>query len=261
VVLGLWLTFLLIFVGLTVLFWWGTLFLQNYLYNEPVSEMFWRAPVAALVLTLFLGFWVRLDYRSPGHYNALFEFSTPLEEERFKQFWSVKNGKEILFKQAKNRQGRIVYRDAAQKEWSRSDTEGIVKAIIVEENGEKVRFEAQLTPDGKFKPGPVQYVEGGGRSRVMSEDDIGHLSRPRRGLLFLNLLLNGLHLGVWFLCLWLLLRFQWSHALGLAFVFWLALTFFLPTLFNKAEDTARQRAAPTIAVSQVEARMCMMSPS
>jgi hypothetical protein len=52
-----------------------------------------------------------------------------------------------------------------------------------------------------------------------------------------------LHLIVWFLCLWLLLRFQWGHALGLACVAWLVLTFFLPPLFKKTEDLAKQRAA------------------
>jgi hypothetical protein len=265
-VLGLFLIFVIVFIGFTVLFVGGTLFVQRYLYNEPVTELYWRAPLAALVLTLFLAFWVRLDYRAPGNYNALFDFAPPEEGERFKQFWSVKNNKETLFKAERNRQGGVVYRDPANREWRRSDTEGIMKAIIVEENGEKIRFEAPTTPDGKFKLGPdqtVRYVEQGGRGRIMGEDSVGYLARPRRGLAFLNLFLNGFHLAVWFLCLWLLLRFQWGHALGLAFVFWLALTFFLPALFNKAEETARRRRAATLAVAagHVEARICMMSPS
>jgi hypothetical protein len=87
----------------------------------------------------------------------------------------------------------------------------------------------------------------GGRGRIMSEDSIGYLPRPRRGLRFFNLFLNGLHLAVWFLCLWLVLRFQWAHALGLAFVSWLALTFLLPALFSKAEETARQRSSAAVA--------------
>ena len=50
-----------------------------------------------------------------------------------------------------------------------------------------------------------------------------------------GVLLNVLHLGVWFVCLWLLLRFQWSHALGLAAAVWLVLTLtFLPPLLQLA---------------------------
>ena len=56
----------------------------------------------------------------------------------------------------------------------------------------------------------------------MTDDTIGEISTTRYGILFCNLLLNFAHLLVWFLCLWLLLQFQWPHALGLALAFWLA---------------------------------------
>ena len=42
------------------------------------------------------------------------------------------------------------------------------------------------------------------------------MTRTRSSLLWGNLLLNLAHLLVWFLAFWLLLEFQWSHALGLA---------------------------------------------
>ncbi len=61
----------------------------------------------------------------------------------------------------------------------------------------------------------------------------------------MNLLLNGLHLVVWFACLWLLLRFQWPHALGMALVCWLVVTVIvIPPLLNKAEVVAYQRHPP-----------------
>ena len=57
--------------------------------------------------------------------------------------------------------------------------------------------------------------------------------------ILMTFLLNFLHLGVWFVCLWLLLRFQWSHALGLAIVFCLAMTLVvLPMLFTRTERAA-----------------------
>ncbi|HMC63794.1 MAG TPA: hypothetical protein VKI65_02535, partial [Gemmataceae bacterium] len=46
--------------------------------------------------------------------------------------------------------------------------------------------------------------------------------------------------------LWLLLRFQWSHALGLAVVFWLVMTLLiLPMLRTQMIKLAQQRATPT----------------
>src|SRR5207253_1619500 len=118
----------------------------------------------------------------------------------------------------------------------------------------------------KFKTGPgepVRYVEEGGRHRVMTEDYLGTLSSKRWGRLLGNLLLNAVHFAVWFFCLWLLVRFQWTHALGLAFVLWLALTIvIMPMLFRSAEDAARKKAmGQTAEKAYVLAKMCMMSPS
>ena len=107
--------------------------------------------------------------------------------------------------------------------------------------------------DGNFKVNDqdvVRYVEADGKHRVMTDNYIGQLSEARSGIVAANLFLNVLHLIAWFLCLWLLLRFQWGHALGLAFVAWLVLTFFLPPLFKKTEDLAKQRA--TQATSSIQ---------
>ena len=57
-----------------------------------------------------------------------------------------------------------------------------------------------------------------------------------------NLLLNALLLAVCFVALWLLLTFQWPHALGQAVVLWLMLLFALAPLLTKVEGVARQRA-------------------
>jgi len=236
------LLFLIVAVGV----WAATLFLQGYTYSEPVEQLYWRAPACGLAITLLVAFWCSLDYRNPGRYGALFDFSAR-DTEKFDKFWSVKNGKEILFSKRPDARGRIDYFDSNGKRWSRSDTDGIMEAIIVEDkDGQKIRFNAELTPDGKFKTDkgqPVRYLETGGKHRVMTDDYIGQLSEWRVGFMVANLVLNFFHLVLWFLCLWLLLRFQWAHALGLALVFWVVLTFFLPTLFKKTEDLARQKAS------------------
>jgi hypothetical protein len=55
----------------------------------------------------------------------------------------------------------------------------------------------------------------------------------------LNLFFNFGHLIVWFLGLWLLLRFQWGHALGFAVVAWLVMTLtILPMLLSYAGAAA-----------------------
>ena len=50
--------------------------------------------------------------------------------------------------------------------------------------------------------------------------------------------------------LWLLLQFQWPHALGQAFVFWgIMILFVMPPVLTRAENVAKERAA---ARAQVE---------
>jgi len=252
-VLSLLLTLGLIFLALAVALWAGTLFLQGYIYSEPVSQIYWRAPLAGLILTLFLAFWCYLDYHSPGRYGA-FQDVSATENEDFDKFLAVKKGREIVFVGKKAPRGRMEYRDLQGKLWSRSDAEGVVEAIIVEDKEhQKIRFEAELTPEGKFKAAqgqPVRYIEVGGQERVMTSDNPGRVSVVRGGRVVANLMLNLVHLGFWFAGLWLLLRFQWSHALGLAVVACVVLTLIvLPALFKKTEDLAKQPPASTAAVA------------
>jgi hypothetical protein len=248
-VLGLLPVLALLFLALAVALWALTLVLQAWLYTEPVTQLYWRAPLASLIVTAFIFYWCFLDYRSPGRYGALHDVSgVGREDEQFDTFWSVKKNQEVPFTARRTAQGRYEYRDASGKLWSRSDTEGVVQAIIVEnKDHEKIRFEAELTPEGKFtnvQGQPVRYVEVGGRGRVMTDDYPGLVRLTRWSRIVANLFLNFLLMGLLFAGLWPLLRFQWSHALGLAVVFWLALIFILPTLFKRAEDLAKQKPSP-----------------
>ena len=246
--LALLLTFLVVLVGLAIFVWAGTLFFQAYIYSEPVSQLYWRAPAAGAALGLFLAFWCFLDYRAPGRYNATWFEPTASEEEVFEKFWSVQGDRQTLFEARKNARGLIEYRDAAGRPWSRSDVDGVVEAIIVEDkDGQKTRFNAELTADKKFKSAqgePVRYVEADGRHRVMTDTYMGKLPVFHWGTTLAKIALALLHLGLWFICLWLLLQFQWGHAFGLALVIWLVMTLtVLPILFAKTEETAKQNLA------------------
>jgi hypothetical protein len=152
------------------------------------------------------------------------------------------------------------------KAWVRSGSNGICAQIRFKQGDQEIVFQPELETvkdtGGKervqFKIGKVsqpgvgleatqslRYVEVGGRGRVMTEDNLGWLGEFRWGAYFVNLLLNVLHLAVWFVCLWLLLRFQWAHALGLAFVFWLVMTLaVLPPILSSARAAAQPAASP-----------------
>src|SRR5207253_7344005 len=80
VVLSFLFVFGLLFLGIAVVLFAGTVVLQGALYSEPVNQLYWRAPLAGLLATLFFAGWCLLDYRSPGSYNALFDFTDPHDE-------------------------------------------------------------------------------------------------------------------------------------------------------------------------------------
>ena len=63
IVLGVWITLLIVGVPLLAVLWSGTVFLQSYFYTEASTAIFWQAPLAAVVLTLFYGLWC-LDRKS-----------------------------------------------------------------------------------------------------------------------------------------------------------------------------------------------------
>jgi hypothetical protein len=125
-----------------------------------------------------------------------------------------------------------------------------VDEIIVQENGEEIVFKAERDEKGNYKRGkvssplhimesesPLRYLDG--RGRAMKENELGELVTFLWGRFLVYLFLNLFHLGLWFVCLWLLLRFQWSHALGLAVIFWLISTVLVvPTLLAKVETAA-----------------------
>jgi hypothetical protein len=238
-VLNLILVFAVVGAALLGFLWGGTRWFQGYIYSEPVEQVYWRAPAAAAVLLLFLGFWGYVDYRAPGRYVSLFDFSPTENLPHFKELWGEKAGKRTLYKLTREANGAIVYRDDRHRPMpSRLD------AVIAKEDSDEVRFEAERDAQGNYKidRGHDNPRYRDKRGRELSN---GQISRFYWGRLLANLFLNLLHLAVWFACLWLLLHYQWPHALGLAVIFWLVMTIVIvPMLLNQVESVARKRAAP-----------------
>ena len=260
--LGLLLTLLIVVVALIVVLWVGTTFAQGFFYDSPVDGLAWRAPAAAGLVSLFLIFWTFLEYKYPGGTDTIFNYSDIVETD-VPRFWSLRktdrDEKEILFERHMTSGSRPEYRDADQKTWSRSSS-GMMVAIIVEEKKGtetvRKRFNAEMK-DGKFAPQThgraeqsLRYIEEGG-SRYISEDLMGKIIGHRRGRLVWVILLNIVHLVVWFAVLWPILRFQWPHALGFAFVLWLVMTLaVVPILFDQAHKAAKKTAPPPAAALQ-----------
>lgn len=115
--------------------------------------------------------------------------------------------------------------------------------------GEKHVFKPQFDPQGRFitdkDSKTVRYYEDGDpKKRSMTEDAIGSLTSSHPGWLVGAVFLHLGLLAVWFVSLWLLLRFQWTHALGLACAFWLVNLFILPMILTPAEKLRKERLPP-----------------
>jgi hypothetical protein len=250
------LVLLVVGFALAVALWLGAVWLQGYIYNEPSLGLEWRAPAAGAALMVFLALWCLVNYRwgNPATgdvpFSAWWDFTAAdyWPPKGFPQFISIKNGQETVYvARHKVGGGTVEYRDqATQRPWTR-ESGGVVEAVVIEENGQKVKFLADLTPDHKFRTEPARYLEEGG-SRVLTEEDVkaGQIRRFYGGRLAVYFIFNLLHLAVWFACLWLLLRFQWSHALGLAVVLWLVMMLAVwPLLVTRTSVAVRQKPVPS----------------
>jgi hypothetical protein len=236
---------LVVWVGLSLLLAAWTLFFQGYIYSEPVSAIYWRAPAAGTALTVFVILWMMLDYRSvqdrgdEGRYQPLHSFSYR-ESERYEHLWIIRDGIKEHYEWRGNQYVNKSNRRLPERP----------RKIIASHkaDGDEHDFEPKLDAKGNFQieaDQKLRYYEKDNPSRYMEEGYPGLISITHFGWLVMNLLLNFGFLAVWFVSLWLLLRFQWSHALGLAVVFWLVmLLFIMPMILKKTEEVRKERLPP-----------------
>lgn len=235
---------LIVFAVLSLLLAAWTLFFQGYIYSEPGEGISWRAPAAGAALTVFLLLWVFLDTRSiekpteEGRYRPLHEMSAR-EKEQYEKLTIVnQDRKKVAYTWQSNQ-----YVSAG----GRRLPERPLEIIATDKDGREHVFKPPTDERGNFKVEKGQslrYYEENDPQRYMEEGYLGQVSIFHFGWLVMGLLLNFGFLIVWFVCLWLLLRFQWSHALGLAFVAWLISLFVLPMLLTQAEKIRRDSLAP-----------------
>jgi hypothetical protein len=259
-VLYLALLLLLTFLVLAALLWGGTRLIQAALYETGEPDLYWRAPAAAAAMAAFFGAWALLNYRAaePGQaelpYDGLFNFTAEQVSERpVPEFW-VLHGEGQMRYVARDLGGmppRREYRGEDGQVWQ-AERAADGDTIVIREGKDKtpVRFKAVMPSDPKKDRHVERYVEEGGR-RYLDGETFGRnglVMTPRGGGSFVRVTINVLHFVLWFDVLWLLLRFQWPHALGLAAALWLVMTFVAPYLFREFANVkaARATAAQTV---------------
>jgi hypothetical protein len=250
----------------------ATIWFQGYIYTEPVTQIYWRAPAAGSALALFLVLWVTVDYRAvKNNTDAQFPYG-PIQElapalnkadsESFPALWAP-NERGPVEVEYKSKQGAVLkskvmeYKlnhvaDARKGHVEYRHGEDPIPSspplLFVEENGEKILFQPDTDDKGHFKREsgqPLLYRDNKGR--VLTE---GPMFERKTGFPFgrflLGVFLNALFPVIWFVCLWLLLRFQLLHAVGLAVVLAaVMLLFIVQPLMSRAEAVARPQPVAT----------------
>jgi hypothetical protein len=242
------LIFVLLFAALAVIFAGGTLFVQGNLYSEPTTGIAWRAPAAAAVLTLFYAAWAILDYRTldPNRpdfpYDTIFRFS-PTETKQVDRFVAKIGDDEKTYTRTQSGSfGSALYVDDKGRPFSRSTTEGPVQEIVVKDDKGEMHFKPKMTKEGGFKSGEAfpGFYQVDGRHEMAA---VGQVSVFRWGLYVMNLFLNFVHFVLWFVLVWLVLRFQWTHALFGSVILWAVMTIIVvPMLLEKTQRVAQQKA-------------------
>jgi len=227
-----------------------SLFLQAYLYNEPADRLWLRAAVGSLALACFLTGWVYVNTRADGDnaYGVLHEFK-PTATTEVNAFEAVRRNRSkaettVAYTRAP---GEKEFKSADGKPFRWNSADDLTVAVIVKENDKPVRFAAVLDGDLAYAKVPEKktFLEVGG-SRSIEEELPGTIVSPNSGVAFLAILINVLHLAVWFAIFWLAMRFEWGHALGLGAIFALAATIVLmPLLFG----LNKPKAAPGVPVA------------
>jgi hypothetical protein len=257
---------ILLIFGLTlgVALFVGGLFVQGYIYTEPSAQLRWGAPVTAAVLFLFVTFWsliVVFSGSTPTDipFDVIWRFSPKVDkfQKPVSELTAIRKGgksevyklhKTVPFAGAKARSEYKSVRDG--KPWN---GDGVEEIVIKTDEGD-MRFER--VPEKQREQGEFpKFITSD--DWVMTVYDNGPTDSPRKfryGRFIANFFLNFLHLALWFVCLWLLMRFELFHALVGAFAIWLVCTLIiLPMVLDFAAGVsqARQGAAP--AATQITA--------
>ena len=235
------LVFVMLLAALGVLFFVGTLFVQSFIFTEPVEGLTWRAPTSAAIMAVFFTFWCLIVVRSdarPGNipYTTIFNFSIRTnmwkKDKPAPELWADRYDGQViryvLNYDLEFGHKKPVYKNASDPTKTFTPT-GVAALEIEIAPGVKSKFE-------RTSDGDLEFFRNADGWRLQYDRDIsGNPTRMSWALLFGNLFLNLLHLVLWFVCLWLILRFSFSSSFLFAAILWgLTTIALLPMLLDQA---------------------------
>lgn len=248
------LTFVLVAVSLTALFWSMSLVIQPYLYSEPADRLGLRSLVGGVVLALFLTGWAYVNTRAAhfGKYDTVLEF-TPTDTRTIDGFEAVHRldrkaadgawaEETVAFVRTPGVDGRFVEAADPTQPFRINGSRGGVPFMTVAlrvtgpDGGSPARFDANLAADGatyRTRSEDVVFTEAGG-SRYVEGRLPGVVYAPSLLAVIAAVTLNVIHFALWFVVFWPVLRYGSGLALGLAAGFGLmTMLTIVPLLFEE----------------------------
>jgi hypothetical protein len=232
----------ILFVGLTLILgavlWFVGVALQGWLYNDLARYLPVRALIGGAVLALFLTAWTAIYRADPGRFDTLPNFKTETLDGVYDELESVRkvgNDEKKAVRFVRRGESNDFETADTRKPWRRSDSDGMVVAILVKEGGrdEPTRFVPNLRPDGTFPPENETRYEADGGKRYMSHQSLGKVYRIRSFAYLGNFFVNFLHLALWVAVLWPVMRFALGHAIAIGLVLWVVTMLVVqPALFG-----------------------------
>jgi hypothetical protein len=220
---------LILLLALTLIFaavlWIGSVIVQGWLYNDLAKYLPVRALVGGAILALFHVGWCAIYKADPGRFDTLTNFKTEAFDGKYDEILSVRkvgNEEKKPVRYVRQGDSNNFQSPDTGKAWGRSDADGMVVAILLTEKGKDkpTRYNANLRPDGTFPQlDETRWEEEKGR-RYMDQNAIGKVYRVRSMAYVGNLTANLLHLIVWVLVLWPVMRFALGHAIGMGLALW-----------------------------------------
>ena len=234
------LVFVMLLVVLGVLFFVGTLFAQSSIFTEPTEGLAWRAPTAAGIMAVFFTFWcvlaviVRSDGKIP--YTTIFTFRvrSDMLPKATPEIWAYRGDGQVLHygirAMSNSASTKTFYQNLADPSKTFTNT-GVIAVEIMTPSGEKSKFKLNEGGDNAGE----YFINDEGYRLEDDRDISGNPTRMSWGLLIGNVLLNTLHFVLWFVCLWLILRFSVGSSVLFAAILWgLTTIALLPMLLEQA---------------------------
>jgi hypothetical protein len=235
------LVFVMLLAVLAIVFFVGSVFVQSYIFTQPTEGMAWRAPTAAAIMTLFFTIWCWLVVANPDAKPGAiplttilnFSFRSNMFAAPVPDLWAYRAEgtppiRYVLRHYVDLGQDKTSYQNAADP--TKPFTPVGVQAVEIKTaTGDKLKFTKKTEDDRSW------FISDDGWMLEDHSDISGNPSRANWGLLLANLLLNFVHLALWFVCLWVILRFSLGSSVLFAAILWGLMTVaILPMLLDQA---------------------------